>query len=638
MNILLDEKPVDAQGLNTYGDLALKMNLKDPNQALAVMVNGKMMDLSTPIQEGANVHFLSFEEREGQALFWHSSAHVLAQAVLRLFPEAQPTIGPAIDQGFFYDFGNLQITEEDLKRIEDEAIKIVQENYAPERIVIEGKKQAKEMFKNNPFKVAIIEDLDDDGVFTAYKQGEFVDLCRGPHLPKLGKIKAFKVLKTSGAYWRGDAKGPMLTRLYGISFPDKKELKAYLDRIEEAKKRDHKILGPKLDIFSLKEEAPGMPFIHAKGMLMWNALIDFWRSLHKEHDYVEIKTPQIMSQSLWETSGHWFHYRDNMYHFTIEDRNYAIKPMNCPGCMLYFKSASHSYRELPLRISELGHVHRHEASGALSGLFRVRSFHQDDAHLFMKPTEIKDEILGVLKLVDTLYKTFNITYRLELSTRPEQSIGTDEDWQAATEGLKGALDAWGQPYRVNEGDGAFYGPKIDIHILDALSRSWQCGTVQLDMALPEKFGLEYTDQDGKIKRPVMVHRAIFGSIERFLGILIEHFAGRFPLWISPRQVRVLPIADRHQEFAVQVKEMLKSKGIHVEIDLAAESLNKKIRNAQIDQVNYMITIGDKELEEGKISVRHREGMQQNQIDLAFFLEKIQEEIKDKSLKSYLESV
>lgn len=638
MNILLDEKPIDAQGLNTYSDLALKMNLKDPDQALAVMVNGKMMDLSTPIEEGASIHFINFEEREGKALFWHSSAHVLAQAVLRLFPDAQPTIGPAIDQGFFYDFGNLQITEEDLKRIEEEAIKIVQENYVPERIVIEGKAKAKEMFKNNPFKVAIIEDLDDSGVFTAYKQGEFIDLCRGPHLPKLGKIKAFKILKTSGAYWRGDAKGPMLTRLYGISFPDKKELKAYLERLEEAKKRDHKILGPKLDIFSLKEEAPGMPFIHAKGMIMWNALIDFWRSLHKEHDYIEIKTPQIMSQSLWETSGHWFHYRDNMYHFTIEDRNYAIKPMNCPGCMLYFKSASHSYRELPLRISELGHVHRHEASGALSGLFRVRSFHQDDAHLFMKPSEIKDEILGVLKLVDTLYKTFNITYRLELSTRPEKSIGTDEDWQAATDGLKGALDAWGQSYRINEGDGAFYGPKIDIHILDALSRSWQCGTVQLDMALPEKFGLEYTDQDGKIKRPVMVHRAIFGSIERFLGILIEHFAGRFPLWISPRQVRVLPIADRHHEFAIAVKDNLKALGFQVEIDLAAESLNKKIRNAQIDQVNYMITIGDKELEEGKISVRHREGMQQNQIDLAFFAQKIQEEIKDKSLKSYLESV
>lgn len=638
MNILLDEKLVDAQGLNTYSDLALKMNLKDPDQALAVIVNGKMMDLSTPIQEGASVRFINFEQTEGKALFWHSSAHVLAQAVLRLFPDAKPTIGPAIDQGFFYDFADLHITEEDLKRIEEEAVKIIQENYAPERIVIEGKKQAKEMFKDNSFKVAIIEDLEDDGVFTAYKQGEFIDLCRGPHLPKLGKIKAFKVLKTSGAYWRGDAKGPMLTRLYGISFPDKKELKVYLERIEEAKKRDHKVLGPKLDIFSLKEEAPGMPFIHAKGMIMWNALIDFWRSLHKAHDYIEIKTPQIMSQSLWETSGHWFHYRDNMYHFTIEDRNYAIKPMNCPGCMLYFKSASHSYRELPLRISELGHVHRHEASGALSGLFRVRSFHQDDAHLFMKPSEIKEEILSVLKLVDTLYKTFNISYRLELSTRPEKSIGTDEDWQAATDGLKGALDAWGQAYRINEGDGAFYGPKIDIHILDALSRSWQCGTVQLDMALPEKFGLEYTDQDGKIKRPVMVHRAIFGSIERFLGILIEHFAGRFPLWISPRQVRVLPIADRHHEFASQIKDNLKSLGIQVEIDLAAESLNKKIRNAQLDQVNYMITIGDKELEEGKISIRHREGMQQNQIDLAFFAQKIQEEIKDKSLKSYLESV
>jgi threonyl-tRNA synthetase len=638
MLIQVEEKQVNVEGLQTYFDLALKMNLKDPHQALAVEVNGKLMDLSTPIRANDSVRFIDFEEKEGKELFWHSSAHVLAQAVVRLFPEAQPTIGPAIDQGFFYDFGNLHITDEDLKRIEDEAEKVIQENFAPVRIVIEGKKQAVEMFKSNPFKVEIIEGLEDDGVFTAYRQGEFLDLCRGPHLPKLGKIKAFKVLKTSGAYWRGDAKGPMLTRLYGISFPDKKQLKEYLTRLEEAKKRDHKILGPKLDLFSIKEEAPGMPFIHAKGMIMWNALINFWRKLHQDHDYVEIKTPQLMSQSLWETSGHWYHYRDNMYHFAIEDRHFAIKPMNCPGCMLYFKSASHSYRELPLRISELGHVHRHEASGALSGLFRVRSFHQDDAHLFMRPSEIKEEILSVLKLVDTLYQTFDIKYRLELSTRPEKSIGTDEDWQAATEGLKGALDAWGQPYRINEGDGAFYGPKIDIHIQDALQRSWQCGTIQLDMSLPEKFGLEYTDHDGKLKRPVMVHRAIFGSIERFMGILIEHFAGRFPLWISPRQVRILPIADRHHEFALKVKEHLKKLGFQVEIDLAAESLNKKIRNAQLDQVNYMITLGDKECEEEKVSIRHRDGMQQNQIDLAFFVEKIQEEIKNKSLRSFLESV
>ena len=636
MLIHVDQKPLDASGLPTYLDLALKLNLKDPAQALAVEVNGKLVDLSTPVNAEDQARFVSFEEKEGEQLFWHSSAHVLAQAVMRLYPEAQPTIGPAIDQGFFYDFGNLTIAEEDLEKIEEEAIKICQENYAPERIVIEGKKKAKEMFKNNPFKVEIIDALDDDGIFTAYRQGEFLDLCRGPHLPKLGKIKAFKVLKTSGAYWRGDSKGPMLTRLYGISFPDRKQLKAYLDRIEEAKKRDHKVLGPKLDLFSIKEEAPGMPFIHAKGMVMWNALINFWRKLHQDHDYVEIKTPQLMSQSLWETSGHWYHYRENMYHFEIEDRHYAIKPMNCPGCMLYFKSSSHSYRQLPLRISELGHVHRHEASGALSGLFRVRSFHQDDAHLFMKPSEIKQEINNVLELVDTLYKTFNISYRLELSTRPEKSIGSDEDWEAATLGLQGALDEWGEPYRINEGDGAFYGPKIDIHIQDALQRSWQCGTIQLDMSLPEKFDLEYTDHDGKIKRPVMVHRAIFGSIERFMGIIIEHFAGRFPLWISPRQIRILPIADRHHEYALSLKKELKEKGFQVEVDLHAESLNKKVRNAQLDQVNYMITLGDKELEEEKISVRHREGIQQNQIDLAFFIKKIQEEINDKSLTPYLE--
>lgn len=635
MLIQLDNQQLEAEG--SYLELALKLNLKEPHQALAVIVHGKMCDLSTPICEGDVAQFVSFEQKEGKELFWHSSAHVLAQAVTRLYPQAQPTIGPAIDQGFFYDFAELKISDEDLVKIEDEAIKIIQENYAPCRIVIEGQGQAKTMFQDNPFKVEIIEGLDDQGVFTAYSQGEFTDLCRGPHLPKLGKIKAFKLLKTSGAYWRGDSKGVMLTRIYGISFPDKKELKAYLERLEEAKKRDHKVLGPKLDLFSIKEEAPGMPFIHAKGMIMWNALIHFWRKLHQDHDYIEIKTPQIMSQSLWETSGHWYHYRDNMYHFAIEDRHFAIKPMNCPGCMLYFKSGSHSYRELPLRISELGHVHRHEASGALSGLFRVRSFHQDDAHLFMRPSEIKQEILSVLKLVDTLYKTFNISYRLELSTRPEKSIGSDEDWQAATDGLKGALDAWGEPYRVNEGDGAFYGPKIDIHIQDALQRSWQCGTIQLDMALPEKFSLEYTDHDGKIKRPVMVHRAIFGSIERFMGILIEHFAGKFPLWIAPRQIRLLPIADRHHEYALELKAFMKSLGLQVEVDLAAESLNKKIRNAQLDQVNYMITLGDKECDEKKLSVRHREGFQANQIELAFFIEKIQEEIKSHSLRSYMES-
>lgn len=638
MNIILEQKNYDASGLKTYADLAIKLNLKDPNQALAIEVGGVLKDLSTEIQENDVCRFISFDEKEGKGIFWHTSAHVLAQAVLRLFPDAQPTIGPAIDAGFFYDFGNLTITETDLEKIEKEALKICEENFSPHRIVLKGRKEALEMFGKNPFKKQIIESLDEDGIFTAYQQGEFIDLCRGPHLPKLGKIKAFKVLKTSGAYWRGDAQGPMLTRLYGITFPDRKMLKAYLERIEEAKKRDHKILGPKLDIFSLKEEAPGMPFIHAKGMVMWNALIAFWRDLQNEHGYIEIKTPQIMSQSLWETSGHWYHYRENMYHFGIEDRYYAIKPMNCPGCMLYFKSASHSYRELPLRIAELGHVHRHEASGALSGLFRVRSFHQDDAHLFMRNQDIKDEILGILKFVDTLYKTFNISYRLELSTRPEKSIGTDEDWEAATCGLKGALDAWGMPYRINEGDGAFYGPKIDIHIQDALERSWQCGTVQLDMALPEKFELEYTDQDGKIKRPVMVHRAIFGSIERFLGILIEHFAGRFPLWISPRQVRILPIADRHHDFAKRLHDQLKAAGIQVETDFAAESLNKKIRQAQMDQVNYMITIGDKEAEEEKLSVRTRDGEQINQIPLEFFVKKIQEEIKTKSLQSILGSV
>lgn len=632
MKVYVSKETLELPEGSSAKDLAEKLNLRNPHQSLAAIINGAVLDLSTPLHDGDTVSLLDFEDPKGKEVFWHTSAHVLAQAILRLWPEAKPTIGPPIENGFYYDFANLTISDEDFAKIEQEVQKIIDENYQPKRSEFASKKEAILTFCNNPYKKELIEGFP-EGVISAYTQGEFVDLCRGPHLPSLGKIKAFKILKTSGAYWKGDANREMLTRVYAISFPDRKMLKDYLFLLEEAKKRDHKVIGPKLDLFSIKEEAPGMPFIHPKGMLVWNRLIDFWREIHTKHSYIEIKTPQLMSQQLWETSGHWFHYRDNMYAFEIEDRHFAIKPMNCPGCMLYFKSHTHSYRELPLRISELGHVHRHEHSGALSGLFRVRSFHQDDAHLFMKPSDIKHEILQVLSLVEETYATFGLPYRLELSTRPENSIGTDEDWEIATQGLKNALDEWGQPYRINEGDGAFYGPKIDIHIRDALGRSWQCGTVQLDMSLPEKFELEYMDSDGNAKRPVMVHRAIFGSVERFFGILIEHFVGKFPLWLSPLQVRVITVADRHEEYAHEVARLLRQAGFLCDVDDSSESVNKKIRNAQIMQINYMLTVGDKEQENRTISLRTRDNVVHGEMELTPFMETIGKERRERALLS-----
>ncbi len=631
MLIKSNKQDIELPEGNSAKDLAEKLNLRGPDQSLAANINGVMRDLSTTLSNGDVVELIHFEDPLGKEIYWHTSAHVLAQAVLRLYPNAKPTIGPPIEQGFYYDFADLTITDEDFEKIEKEVQKILDENYKSQRHVMKDKREALEKFKDNPYKRELIEGFKDGDEISAYSQGEFFDLCRGPHLPNLGKIKAFKILKTSGAYWKGDSNREMLTRIYAISFPDRKLLKEYLFVLEEAKKRDHKIIGPKLDLFSLKEEGPGMPFIHPKGMIVWNHLIHFLRSLHEKAGYVEIKTPQILSQSLWETSGHWFHYRENMYAFSIEDRHYAIKPMNCPGCMLFFKSHTHSYRELPLRVAEIGHVHRHEASGALSGLFRVRSFHQDDAHVFMRPSDIKHEIMSVIGLVDEIYSTFGLPYRLELSTRPAKSIGSDEDWEVATAGLKDALDAWGQPYRINEGDGAFYGPKIDIHIKDTLGRSWQCGTIQLDMALPEKFQLEYMDSDGQLKRPVMIHRALFGSIERFMGILIEHFAGKFPLWISPRQVCIITVADRHRDYAHQLAAEIKKAGFLVDIDDTSESVNKKIRNAQLLQYNYMLTVGDKEQENGTINLRTRDNVVHGELDVKSFIEAIEKERQTKAL-------
>lgn len=619
---------------STAHDLAEKLNLKGPDQALAAKINDKTVDLSTPLVDGDVVKLLSFEDPEGKFVFWHTSAHVLAQAVLRLHPQAKPTIGPPIEAGFYYDFANLTLSEEDFEAINKEMEKITDENYISTKESFKNKEEALSHFKDNKYKCELIESFDSDAPLTGYRQGEFFDLCRGPHLPKIGKIKAIKVLKISGAYWRGDSNNEMLTRLYAISYPDRKQLKDYLTLLEEAKKRDHKILGPKLDLFSLKEEAPGMPFIHPKGLFIWNQLIDYIRHLLNKNDYVEIKTPTMMTRDLWEISGHWKNYRENMYTLVVEDRDFAIKPMNCPGCMLFYKTHSHSYRELPMRIAEIGNVCRYEPSGALSGLFRVRSFHQDDAHIFMKPSDIESEILSILSLSDILYSTFGLEYHLELSTRPEKNtVGSDEDWRLATEGLKGALDKSGRKYKINEGDGAFYGPKIDFHIRDALGRTWQCGTVQLDMSLPEKFQLEYIDHDGARKRPIMIHRALFGSMERFFGILIEHFTGKFPLWLSPVPIRILTVADRHIPWAEEVQAYFKEAGFPVEVDTTGESVGKKVRNAQLSQVNYMLTIGDKEVENKNVNLRTRDNVVRGEITLESLLKTLSEEKRSKSLTS-----
>lgn len=632
--VLKDGSAKEVEANTTALDLAEKLNLKMPHQALAASINGKTVDLATPLKEGDKVIIYSFDDKEGKEVFWHTSAHILAQAVLRLYPNAKPTIGPPIENGFYYDFANLEISDADFEKIEAEMAKIVNENYVSQKETFKTKEEALEAFKDNKYKVELIESFDPKEPLTGYRQGEFFDLCRGPHLPKLGKVKAIKVTKTSGAYWRGDSTKEMLTRIYAISFPDRKQLKEYLDLLEEAKKRDHKVVGPRLDLFSLKEEAPGMPFLHPKGMFIWNQLTNFIRGLLNEHNYIEIKTPTMLTKELWERSGHWKNYRQNMFTSEIEEREFAIKPMNCPGCMLFYKTHSHSYRELPMRVAEIGNVHRYEPSGSLSGLFRVRSFHQDDAHIFMKPEDIEQEILNALNLADILYSTFELSYHLELSTRPEKNtIGSDEDWTIATEGLRGALNRTGRPYKVNEGDGAFYGPKIDFHIKDAIGRTWQCGTIQLDMALPEKFELEYTAQDGSRKRPVMIHRALFGSLERFFGILIEHFAGKFPLWISPSQIRILTVSERHDAYAKELLAKFKSLGFQVDLDDSSESVSKKVRNAQLNQTNYMLTVGDKELENKTINLRTRDNIVRGEMKVDDFIQEITKERDSKILTS-----
>ena len=571
-----------------------------------------------------------FTEKDGAWTFRHTTSHILAQAVKRLYPETKLAIGPAIEDGFYYDFEFKEpISSEDFSAIEKEMKKIVKERLPLERFTLTRDEAIAFMKeRNEDYKVELIEDLPEDAVISFYRQGEFVDLCAGPHLDNTKYVKAIKLTSLAGAYWRGSEKNKMLTRIYGTSFPDKEQLKEYLDRIEEAKKRDHRKLGKELGIFTIMEEGPGFPFFLPKGMVLKNILIDYWRRLHDREGYQEISTPIILNRKLWETSGHWDHYRENMYTTVIDDEDYAVKPMNCPGGMLVYKSQPRSYRDLPLRIGELGLVHRHEKSGQLHGLMRVRCFTQDDAHIFMTREQIKDEIKGVMRLIDEVYSRFGFPYHVELSTRPEDSMGSDEDWELATEALREALNETGKDYVVNEGDGAFYGPKIDFHLTDSLGRTWQCGTIQLDFQLPQRFEAEYMGADGEKHRPIMIHRVVFGSIERFIGILIEHYAGKFPVWLAPVQVKVLPISEKFFDFGQEILQKLKSAGIRCEMDQRDEKIGYKIRSAQMEKVPYMLIVGQKEEETGTVSVRSRDDGDLGSQELAAFIQKVVEEGKE----------
>ncbi|MDK2985517.1 MAG: threonyl-tRNA synthetase [Clostridia bacterium] len=613
----------------TAVEIAENLSKRLLKEAVAAKVNNVVVDLDRPITEDASVEILTFEDPEGKNVFRHSTAHILAQAVQRLFPDVKLGIGPAIENGFYYDFDtDYTFTPEDLEKIEKEMQKIVSEGLKFEREELE-RDQALELFekKGEKYKVELIEDLPEDAAISIYKQGEWLDLCAGPHVPDTKKIKAIKLLNLAGAYWKGNENNKMLQRIYGTSFPKKSQLDEYLEKLEEAKKRDHRKLGQELDLFTIKEEGPGFPFFHPKGMVLRNILEDFWRKEHKRWDYDEIKTPIILSRSLWEQSGHWDHYQENMYFTKIDENDYAIKPMNCPGAILVYKSDQHSYREFPIRMTELGLVHRHELSGVLHGLMRVRAFTQDDAHIFMLPSQITDEIKNVIDMVDQFYNIFGFEYHVELSTKPEKAMGSDEIWEKATNGLKEALEQKGLEYTINEGDGAFYGPKIDFHLKDSLGRTWQCGTIQLDFLMPEKFDLTYIAEDGQKHRPVMIHRVVFGSIERFIGILIEHYAGAFPVWLAPVQVKILPIADRHIDYAVWVKEKLQTYDIRVEVDDRSEKIGYKIREAQLKKIPYMLVVGDKEVEEKTVSVRKRGTGDLGSEPLEEFIEDILQEAK-----------
>ena len=602
--------------------------------ACAGELNGETVDLRTVIDNDCELNILTFDSEGGAAAFRHTTSHIMAQALKRLYPDVKLAIGPSIADGFYYDVDSeTPLTADDLTKIEAEMKKVVKEALPITRFT-KSRQDAIEYFKekDEPYKVELVEDLPEDAEISFYQQGEFVDLCAGPHLMTTKPVKASKLTSLAGAYWRGSEKNKMLTRIYGTAFTKKADLEEHLARIEEAKKRDHRKLGKELGLFMIREEGPGFPFFLPKGMVLKNTLLDYWRDLHRKNGYVEVSTPIILSRHLWENSGHWDHYKDNMYTTVIDDADFAVKPMNCPGGMLVYKSEPHSYKDLPLRVGELGLVHRHEKSGQLHGLMRVRCFTQDDAHIFMTQDQIRQEIKGVAKLIDEVYNLFGFKYHVELSTRPEDSMGSDEDWEIATDGLRGALEDLGLDYVVNEGDGAFYGPKIDFHLEDSIGRTWQCGTIQLDMQMPQRFDLEYTGADGEKHRPVMIHRVAFGSVERFIGILIEHFAGAFPTWLSPVQVKVLPISDKYMEYANTVLAQLNDAGIRAEIDTRAEKIGYKIREARLQKIPYMLVVGAKEEEEKVVSVRSRFKGDEGQKDLQAFIADILEEIRTKEIR------
>ena len=610
-------------------DVANSISEGFARNCVAMKIDGDLKDLNQIIADDTAISFITARDDEGLEILRHSSAHVMAEAVLNIYKDAKLTIGPVVEDGFYYDIDMDPISKDDFAAIEAEMKKIIKAKNSFKRTVV-SKQEALDIFKGNPFKLELINELEDQEI-SLYQNGKFTDLCRGPHIPHTGMIKGFKLLKISGAYWRADQSREQLQRLYGISFFDKKKLNKYLHLIEEAKKRDHRKLGTKLDLYSFHDEAAGMPFFHAKGVDVWNALLEYWREEHKTAGYIETKTPVMLNRKLWEKSGHWENYRENMYTSVIDDEEYAIKPMNCPGGMLLYKTKAYSYRDLPLRAGEVGLVHRHELSGALSGLFRVRAFHQDDAHIFMTPDQIGDEVLGVLHLSKRIYSRFGLDFHLELSTRPKKSIGSDEQWEEATNGLRAALDKYGQEYFINEGDGAFYGPKIDIHIKDALGRTWQCGTVQLDMSLPERFDLTYKGKDNEKHRPIMIHRVIYGSLERFFGILVEHFAGKFPLWLAPVQAVLLPINQDLGSYADKIKQELETHKIRCEVDKRSETLKKKIRDAQLDYIPIIITIGDKEKENKTLSVRTLDGKVRMGIKMDDFIKSVLRHIIERTL-------
>lgn len=595
-------------------------------------LNGRVVELKTPIEEDGKIEFLKFDAMDGKDIFWHTSTHIMAQAIKRLHPEAKLAIGPALENGFYYDIDlDYRLAQEDLEQIEDEMKKIVKEGFEVRRFELPADEAIALMkSKNEDYKVELIEDLKDKGErISFYEQGEFVDLCAGPHLDNTKRVKAFKLTSVAGAYWRGDQNNKMLQRVYGISFEKKKDLDEYLHMLEEAKKRDHRRLGRELDLFVLLEEGPGFPFFLPNGTTLKNELMKYWREVHRKAGYVEIETPIILNRELWERSGHWFNYKENMYTVQIDEQDFAIKPMNCPGGMLAYKTKMRSYKDFPIRMGEVGRVHRHELSGALHGLMRVRAFTQDDAHIFMLEEQIKDEIQGVAALIDEIYKKFGFTYHVELSTRPEKFLGKIEDWDRNEATLKAALEELGLDFKINEGDGAFYGPKIDFHLRDAIGRTWQCGTIQLDSQLPERFDLTYTGRDGEKHRPIMIHRVAYGSIERFIGILIEHFAGKFPVWLAPVQAKILPISDKYMDYARALEKKLFDAEIRVALDDRAEKIGYKIREAQMEKVPYMIIVGEKEVEEGNISIRLRDTGETISMSGDEFVEKVIRETRER---------